>query len=493
MRDFIEESKRLIRMRSITADGNEEVANALGDLMRDSGLKVTLQQVTHSMDNVSKRQFNVIGVLGDPLVDKKTKKGLLLTSPIDTVSPGLLTNWTETHGDPFNPIIKNGKIYGLGSADGKLDLLCKLQAAQKFRDKKLRMPIYVVGTCAEEAGMLGAKYLIKSGTLNPKFVVVGETSGLSVIRTHKTACLMKVQIGFQMVMKDARGFNRRIIIRSKGRAAHSAFPSAGMNAIHTLFDLVRESMEQGYDLKFTKLIGGDLANQVPDTAEVEFYLTAHQFEDYKKFFQELVKQMDLESQFELESSGIVDSGIRFLPDTVFECSSRIVDHFRRIAQQFSKVKDDSFSPPHSTVNFSLLRQTLSGFELLFDLRILPDQSLPDIEAELMRSVGKIGEDYPSLNLSTARDRLIPALDVSEEQDLVRICKDALITSGLPVKVGKKSCSSEACQYAMAGFESIAFGPGDPGSNSHAPNEHNSIEQLEQAVHFYEKLIERVCL
>jgi len=72
MRDFIEESKRLIRMRSITADGNEEVANALGDLMRESGLKVTLQQVTHSMDHVSKRQFNVIGVLGDPLVDKKT-------------------------------------------------------------------------------------------------------------------------------------------------------------------------------------------------------------------------------------------------------------------------------------------------------------------------------------------------------------------------------------------------------------------------------------
>ena len=109
--------------------------------------------MTHSLEGVSKRQFNVIGILGDPLVDRKIRKGLLLNTHLDTVSPGRPENWTETGGDPYSAMITENRIYGLGSADVKLDFLCKLHAVTRFRERKLKQPVYLVGTCGEEVGM----------------------------------------------------------------------------------------------------------------------------------------------------------------------------------------------------------------------------------------------------------------------------------------------------------------------------------------------------
>src|ERR1700753_3585158 len=119
MKRLLEEARRIIRNNSVSARGNEEVVNTVAAMVQDRGLKTQLQQVTHSLEDVSKRQFNVIGVLGDPLVDRKIRKGLLLNTHLDTVGPGLLENWTETGGDPFAATIKDGKIYGLGAADVK--------------------------------------------------------------------------------------------------------------------------------------------------------------------------------------------------------------------------------------------------------------------------------------------------------------------------------------------------------------------------------------
>ncbi len=493
MRDFTDEAKKLISIKSISSDGNEEIANYLFDRMKEAGLKVQLQHVTHSLDHVSKRQFNVIGILGDPLVDKKTKKGLLLNTHLDTVGGGILSNWTETDGDPWHATIKNGKIFGLGSADVKLDFLCKLRAIEKFREKKLRMPVYLVGTCAEEIGMLGAKYLIKSGALNPKFVVVGEPSDLSVVYAHKSLNIFKISIGFQMVAKDARGFNRRIQIQSFGKSAHGSYPHMGTNAITQLMDLIRDSMDQGYDMKFTKLEGGDNINKVPDRASAEFYLTSHQFEDYKRFFKDLLVQTQMEKSFEMDFSGGGDAGIRFVSDQIFECSTQISDYFKKLAHQFAKVTDETFNPAHSTVNLGVLKQTMGGIELYFDLRILPDQDADAIEKEILKDVQAIAGQYNGLNISAVRQRTNPGLNMTVDHELVRICKDALIAAGLSAKIDKKATSTEAAQYYKSGFEAVIFGPGLSYGNSHSPNEHNLMEHLDKATAFYEKLIERVCL
>ena len=150
-----------------------------------------------------------------------------------------------------------GKIFGLGTADVKLDFLCKLHAIERFRERKLKNPIYLVGTCGEEIGMFGAKYLIKSLSLNPKYVLVGEPSELRVVYAHKCLNIYRVSIGYQLIERDARGFNRRIDLHSFGKSAHSSYPHMGTNAILASVDFLHRAMDQGFEMRFTKVDGGD--------------------------------------------------------------------------------------------------------------------------------------------------------------------------------------------------------------------------------------------
>jgi len=59
--------------------------------------------VPHSLKDHSKRQFNLLAIFGDDLVDSRTRKGLLLTAPVDTCIPGNASEWTDLGGNPFKP------------------------------------------------------------------------------------------------------------------------------------------------------------------------------------------------------------------------------------------------------------------------------------------------------------------------------------------------------------------------------------------------------
>jgi acetylornithine deacetylase/succinyl-diaminopimelate desuccinylase-like protein len=493
MKRLLEDARKLIRINSVSANGNEELSNVVMSMMQERGLKSQTQLVTHSIEDVSKRQFNVIGILGDTLVDRKIRKGLLLNTHLDTVGPGLLENWTETGGDPFAATVKDGKIFGLGSADVKIDFLCKLRAVEKFRERKLKMPIYLVGTCGEEIGMFGVKYLIKSGTLNPKYVVVGEPSDLKVVYAHKCLNLYRVVVGYQQVERDARGFNRRIDFHAFGKSAHSSYPHLGANAIYSAFDFLKRSTEMGFDMRFTKIDGGDTVNKVPDRSALQFYLTSHQFEDFKRFFREVVKTENRERLFRVELGGVGDTGVKFLPDLLFPCLQQIGEFFRQIASDFERVKDESYSPAFSTVNFGKLRQVPGQIVMNFDLRLLPDLVVDDIDKHIQDGIKAIATQYPSLNISAIRERTNPGLNMTLEHDLVKICQEAMMNSQIEPLLDKKATSTEAAQYFQAGYEAVVFGPGKSQGNSHSPNEHNLLEHLEKATLFYERLIERACL
>ena len=493
MKRLLEEAKKMVRFNSVTSHGNEELANYCQSLLQERGFKAQLQQVTHSADELSKRQFNVIGVMGDPLVDKKIRKGLLLTTHLDTVGPGLPESWSETGGDPFAMTVKEGKIYGLGTAEAKLDFLCKLHAAGKFREKKLRVPIYLVGSCGEEAGMFGARYLIKAGTLNPKYVMVGGPTQLKAVYAHKSHVIFKVMTSYQQVERDARGFNRRIDLHTYGHSAHAAYPHLGVNAIEESMSFLQKAADNGFEFRFTKYDGGETVNQVPDRALIQFYLTSHQFEDFKRFFREIVRAEGKERAFRVELGGVGDTGVRFLPDALFPCLMEISRFFQSMAQDFAKVKDDSYDPPHSTVSFGRIKQGLGGVSLEFDARLLPGLVLEEIEKHVQQGVQKIAAGYPNLNINVTRDRMNPGLGMGAESELVRLCLDTMEDAGIEPGIDKKSTATEAAQYFLAGYEAVVFGPGQAVGNIHSPNEHNLTDQVERATAFYERLIERVCL
>jgi acetylornithine deacetylase/succinyl-diaminopimelate desuccinylase-like protein len=83
-----------------------------------------------------------------------------------------------------------------------------------------------------------------------------------------------------------------------------------------------------------------------------------------------------------------------------------------------------------------------------------------------------------------------------EHEFMRVCRSAVVESGLGnAEDGftKKAASTEAAQFFQAGYDALAFGPGSGSGNSHGPNEHIELDQLERAVRFYEKVIEKTCL
>ena len=246
-------------------------------------------------------------------------------------------------------------------------------------------------------------------------------------------------------------------------------------------------------MRFTKFDGGDTVNKVPDRALMQFYLTSHQFEDFKRFFREIVRAEGKERSFRVELGGVGDTGVRFLPDALFPCLLEISEFFRSMSADFTKVKDESYNPPHSTISFGRLRQGLSAVSLEFDARLLPDLVLEEIEKHVQKGVQKIAGQYPNLNISVTRDRMNPGLGMTPEHELVRLCRDTMEDAGIEPSIDKKSTATEAAQYFQAGYEAVVFGPGSSHGNSHSPNEHNLLEQMERATAFYERLIERVCL
>jgi acetylornithine deacetylase/succinyl-diaminopimelate desuccinylase-like protein len=125
--------------------------------------------------------------------------------------------------------------------------------------------------------------------------------------------------------------------------------------------------------------------------------------------------------------------------------------------------------------------------------LLPDLVLDEIEKHVQQGVQKIAAGYPNLNITVSRERMNPGLGMTPEHELVRLCGDTMDDAGIGAAIDKRSTATEAAQYFQAGYEAVAFGPGASHGNSHSPNEHNELEQMEKAISFYENLIERVCL
>ncbi len=493
MLNFAEQCKQFLQIKSVTTQGNEEIANTALSLMREAGLQTQLQQVMHSLEDVSKRQFNVIGILGDSLVDRKTKKGFLLCSHLDTISPGFAEHWTETQANPWLSKTENGKIYGLGAVDCKLDFLCKLHALKKFREKKLKMPVYLVGTAAREIGMLGAKYLAKSLTLNPKYVVVGEPSDLKIIDRHKSLSLLKVFIEYPLMDRDARGFNRKIVLSSFGRSEESAHPHQGIHAIEQLFDFLSMAEESGFEMRYSHFEGGDLFIHVPDHAKVEFFVTSHQLEDFKKFYREVVKVFKRESSFKVEIGGSGEAGRRFLPESLFGCLVSVRQVFKELSLELGKHKNSSYEPAYSTTHWVSLKQNNEGLALYFDMRLLPEISTDDVLKQCAQKISMLSAQFQSLNLRVKCDRTHPPLAMNVGNEFLEICQKAMDLAQLTGGFLKKSTSTEASVFFDAGFEAVAFGPGASYGSSHGANEQGLLAHFEKAIVFYEKLIEKICL
>jgi len=186
------------------------------------------------------------------------ERSLLLEAHADTVTVAGMTI------PPFEPVRRDGRMYGRGSCDNKGPMAALLLGLRTVFEERGRPPatVHFVATGDEERGGGGARYLAASGA-HYDGAVVAEPTEMRIVHAHKGAY--------------------RCRIATRGQAAHSSDPSRGRNAIRAMVRVV-EAIEGplaarlatrthpafgGPTVSVGTIHGGEQANVVPDRCIIE--------------------------------------------------------------------------------------------------------------------------------------------------------------------------------------------------------------------------------
>lgn len=178
--------------------------------------------------------------------------------------------------DPFDPVERDGRIYGRGASDVKGGMAAMLAAFTRLVKEKPSGAANVVMscTCDEEATVTGIEHLAamlngeggssKVLSTKPDVAIIAEPTDLNVVVAHRGATRWKIQ--------------------TRGRACHSSKPSDGVNAIYrmgrllTVLEEYADRLEElvpphhlcgPATLSVGRIEGGAGANTVPDSCTIE--------------------------------------------------------------------------------------------------------------------------------------------------------------------------------------------------------------------------------
>lgn len=192
--------ERMIRIPSVTGE-ESKLTEFLSEELMELGLKIEFQEIEEGRDNVyGIYKFGEEGPI------------LMFNGHMDTVP--VCEDWES---DPFNPVKKGGKLYGLGSCDMKGGLASIFAALKALveSDYPLAGTLAFSGVVDEEAYSKGAKALLQSELAKPDAIIVGEPDFGDAERPLPLGMTGKVLYE----------------ITVKGRAAHGFHPERGINAI----------------------------------------------------------------------------------------------------------------------------------------------------------------------------------------------------------------------------------------------------------------------
>lgn len=177
--DAVQHLNELIRFDSVSSKSNVPITDHVERLLRQRGFEVERLEYD---DKLGVRKASVVAKLGPGT------GGLGYFGHTDVVPA---SPWfSEQHG-PFEPTIKEGKLYGRGSCDMKGSVACALAAVDRIRAADLRRPVYITCTADEEVGYGGARSVAARSTLFREMVandtkgIIGEPTHLEVVYSHK--------------------------------------------------------------------------------------------------------------------------------------------------------------------------------------------------------------------------------------------------------------------------------------------------------------------
>ena len=146
---------------------------------------------------------------------------LWVLSNVDVVPPGNLKEWPC---DPFDPIVKDGKVYGRGVEDNGQACIASLFALKALKDLELSpsRPLMFAWVADEETGSYyGAQHLIREGLVEKGDWVVCQDWG--------TARGSEIEVAEKNILW------MRFTVR--GKQTHGSTPNKGINAHRAGADL----------------------------------------------------------------------------------------------------------------------------------------------------------------------------------------------------------------------------------------------------------------
>jgi acetylornithine deacetylase len=175
------------------ARGEGPIAAAIAAEMRDIGLDVQLHEAAPGRPNV-------VGVLEG----RRPGRSLMFCGHTDTVG-------VQGMAAPFDPVVRNGCVYGRGSQDAKGGVAAMIAASRRLAHAGglTAGRLMVAAVVDEEHASLGADALV--ATRRADAAVVTEPTDLGIGVAHK---------GFAWVE-----------VTTEGRAAHGSRPADGEDAI----------------------------------------------------------------------------------------------------------------------------------------------------------------------------------------------------------------------------------------------------------------------
>ena len=198
--DVLEFTRRLIATPSPNPPGDERaVAKVVAERLDEFGIDdVEWLSTDEDRANLMTRPNLIARIPGDG-----PGRTLILSGHLDTKPAGDMDKW-ET--DPWDPVVREGNLVGLGSGDMKAAVAGMVYAAAALKTVGgFGGELTLVLTADEEAGsVLGSKWLAEAGHLRGDTCVIGEPSGIfreweAVHVISRGAALFKVKItGTQM-------------------------------------------------------------------------------------------------------------------------------------------------------------------------------------------------------------------------------------------------------------------------------------------------------
>ena len=212
------------KLYQLAKDAESDLVRFLGDIIAIPSLsgeeKDVVQRIEQEMERLGYDDIlidpmgNLIGRIGSG------SKSVALDAHVDTVDV-LPENWDT---NPFDPVVKDGFMYGRGTSDMKGGMASSVYAAALLKKSGLLpedLSLYVTATVLEEdCDGLCWQYIVNEDKLRPDVVVITEPTSLRIYRGQRGRMELEVA--------------------TSGISCHGSAPARGVNAVYKMAGILED-------------------------------------------------------------------------------------------------------------------------------------------------------------------------------------------------------------------------------------------------------------